>query len=548
MIGRLILSDRNIFKIKNGQRYIQARKCNILSDVHKDILIKTSKEFNVNDDYVRIDLTTNTIVEGLGKVGNFENDLEIYSNIFMLGWIPQSKYSKFFESIYISNNYETNEQFDLAKKLGFERVEYLHEVTTIDPEGSVDLDDGFSFWWDEFNYYLDIHIADPVSRLDPFDSNFIPILKELYKRVQTCYIGKKPTHLFPDSFVKIVSLLESNIDDVWKRAVSFCFVIPIESPNIHKVEFKIKFTNLTNIKNYTYENYENFLNSSYGADKKIKLIDIANKLISITGINFKPIDVYLENELTHKIIEIFMIATNWFGGNFLIRTQPDFNTVIRVQEPNDLNDLNDINDLNSINDTDNTKKDFDIKSIPEYAIKVLANGANYICSNSENSNFHQTLGINNYAHLSSPMRRFIDIIGHFGIYHIDLIDKFESICGEKFSLSELNQKVKNYKKISNAYELIKFIHSNSNSNSNTNIFKACLINWKNQETNNNSNNIYCMLALFQPQHNFVRMVNVELPCIMLKSDLKRFMEFDIELYYNSNNFRSNKFPFSVKII
>ncbi len=537
MIGRLILSDRNIFKIKIGQKYIQARKCNILSITHKDILIKTSKEFNVNDDYVYIDPISNTIVKGLGKVGNFENDLGIYSNIFMLGWIPQSKYSKLFESIYISNNCEIQKQFDLAINLGFERIEYSHNVITIDPEGSVDLDDGFSFWWDEFNYYLDIHIADPVSRLNPFENDFIPILKELYKRIQTCYIGTKPTHLFPDSFVKIVSLLESEKNSQ-KRAVSFCFVIPIESPNIHNVEFKIKFTNLTNIKNYTYEKYENFLNSSEGVDKKIKLIDIANKLINITGINFKSIDVDInaENEITHKIIEIFMITSNWFGGNFLVSTQPNFNTVIRVQDPNDLDDL------------DNVEKDFDIESIPEYAIRVLANGANYICSNQnsnfENSNFHQTLGIRNYAHLSSPMRRFIDIIGHFGIYRIDLIKRFESICGEKFLLSDLNQKVKNYKKISNAYELIKFIGSNAN----TNIFKACLINLKNQETINNSNNIYCTLALFQSEYNFVRMVNVELPQIMSNSNLKRFMEFDIELYYNSNNFKSNKFPFSVKII
>ena len=65
------------------------------------------------------------------------------------------------------------------------------------------------------------------------------------------------------------------------------------------------------------------------------------------------------------------------------------------------------------------------------------------------------------------------------------------------------------------------------------------------------------------------MVNVEIPQIDISSDpinlqspqnlpnlpnltniqnLTKYMQWDIELYYNSNNFKSSKFPFSIKII
>jgi hypothetical protein len=57
-----------------------------------------------------------------------------------------------------------------------------------------------------------------------------------------------------------------------------------------------------------------------------------------------------------------------------------------------------------------------------------------------------------------------------------------------------------------------------------------------------------MLVLNQPQYDFIKIVTVELPQTELTQELKKYMEFDVELYYNSNNFKSNKFPFSIKIL
>ena len=50
MIGRLVLSDRNFFKVNSKS----ARKTHIISEQHEDILIRTNKEFNPKDEYIKL--------------------------------------------------------------------------------------------------------------------------------------------------------------------------------------------------------------------------------------------------------------------------------------------------------------------------------------------------------------------------------------------------------------------------------------------------------------------------------------------------------------
>jgi len=63
---------------------------------------------------------------------------------------------------------------------------------------------------------------------------------------------------------------------------------------------------------------------------------------------------------------------------------------------------------------------------------------------------------------------------------------------------------------------------------------------------------YIAINIFETLHNptinsqdfdkFISIVNVELPQIDETLNLSKYMEWDIELYYNSNNFKSTKFP------
>jgi hypothetical protein len=517
MIGRLIISDRNIYKIKSGSKQVSARKCNILSENHSDILIKTAKEFNSRDEYIKLNLQTNTILESFGFVGNESDDLNIYYHLYTNGWLSNSKYLKLWNSYLFDSTSSTTINFDISHS---KRIEYLNEVITIDPIGSIDLDDGFSFNYDNIYYYLDIHIADPVSWFDFSNPIMIQIFEELQKRLQSCYIVQttqiNPTHLLPHKIVELISLLEINSDSTikYRRAISFCFKISKQTKKIDN--FELKFTKISNIKNYSYENYDKYINSNI--EKKNELVQLSNDLIELIGLKFDSIPI--EIDISHKMIEIFMILTNWYGGNYLLNNIKS-NPILRTQNANDLNDLNDL--------------DKNINLIPEYARPFLSTSANYTESNKE-SNIHYSLGISNYAHLSSPMRRFIDMINHMGFHQTNL-DKYFNLN----NLELINQTIKTQRKIANCHDLVKFIKLNPTSNK----FKACLFDWINH---NNSNKITGLLVLYQQEYKFIKMVNIEIPLIEKMSEIKKYMEFDIELYYNSNNFKSNKFPFSIKII
>ena len=524
MIGRLVLSDRNIFKIKAGNKQVSARKCNILSESKPDILVKTSKEFSSKDEYIKFDASTNTVIEGLGQVGLIDNDLDIYYHLFTNGWTSKSKYSKLW------TDYLETEPPDLAISCDTQRVNYTHKVITIDPDGSVDLDDGFSFSYNNDFWNLDIHIADPVSWFNFSNQKFNQIFKELMVRLQSCYLtqsnNQEPTHLLPTNVVNLVSLLEIKSDSIIKsrRAITFQFQISKQSKQI--VNFNITHTNLTDIKNYTYSEYDEFINSVFNTELKKELVKLSNVLRDVMGLSVQTYPDILDcNNISHRMIEMFMILTNLKGGNYLIHNLAKPYTIIRTQDEKDLGE------------------DFDIQKVPEYARPYLSSSANYISYNISQSQTHYSLGISNYAHLSSPMRRFIDMLNHLGFYGIDFrnVGVLDLDFDFDFDLDKINSQIKNQKKIYNGWNLVKFIKSHPELNK----FRACLFDWV---SNTNSNKINGLLVLKNKEQEFISMVNVELPQIDKTIGLTKYLEFDIELYYNSSNFKSTKFPFSIKII
>jgi len=530
MIGRLILSDRNIYKIKSGIKQVSARKCCILSETELDTLVKTSKEFNSRDEYIKFNPQTNTIIEGFGHIGTDSVDLNIYYHLFTNGWKSNSKYSKLWDE-YLNTN---QNPYDLATKNGINRLNYHSQVITIDPEGSIDLDDGFSLNFNNEYWNLDIHIADPVSWFELNSSNplFIQIFEELNNRLQSCYIDflelnknsiQETTHLLPPNIVKLVSLLENKLDSPIqaKRAISFCFKISKKTNTIES--FNLIHTNLSNIKNYTYTQYDEYINSILNTELKNEFIKLFNVLKNIIGLSNNIYeDIKINDNISHKMIEIFMILTNWYGGNYLITNLNKFNTIIRIQDKKDFGE------------------NFDIEIVPEYARPYLSASANYIQNNNSTNQTHYSLNISNYSHISSPMRRFIDMLNHFGFYGLDWTN-LNITNSIQLNLDKINTKIKIQKKISNGWKLVKFLKSNPESN----IFKACLFDWVNLT---NSNKKTGLLVLYQKEFNLISMVNVELPYIDLTLNLKKYMEWNIELYYNSNNFKSTKFPFSIKIV
>lgn len=506
MIGRLVLSSRNLYKINNpkNNKLVNARKCHILSESADDILVPTDKEFSTRDIYIKLN-DLNQIDQILGTVGNFQDDLNIYHYLYIKDWVSNKKYIDLWKEY----NFNSVLSFDLANG---KRIEYNKQVITIDPFGSIDLDDGYSFDSDDFDYYLDIHISDPISYFDFEKESMVKIFDELVNRINTCYIpnssgSNKPIHLLPENVVQHISLLEPNEKIMFRRAISFCFKINKET---NQVDWSIIFTNLTNIKNHTYEDFDTKINVPKEFANKLELVNLTNTMIKLLNLKYSLIN--LDADISHKIIEIFMIWTNYYCGKYL-KSNSEL-MVVRTQELKDL------------------PEDLDLARIPEYCRTFLNYSANYELVdnkiNQDQSLNHYSLGISNYSHTTSPMRRIIDMINHLAIHSCS--SQIEMI--KQIDMGLINNKIKIQKRISNSYDLINYIKI-------SNKFKAFVMDLKQLETKTNA-------LLIITTGDFKKMINVELPENIIK--INKYDQIDIEVYYNSNNFKSNKYPFSIKII
>lgn len=486
-IGRLILSSRNTFKIFNKP----AKQCNILSEKMEHILINTNKDFNVRDNYVLINITKKQLVDNYGLVGDSNDDLNIYHYLYTYFWNSNNKLYKYFKDF--------NFDYDITDK----RELYSNKVITIDPVGSVDLDDGFSLIFEEKIINLDIHISDPMSYFDFNKENTWLIISELSKRLSTCYIplNNKIKHLLPEINIGDKNILEqATLIGKNKRAISFCFTINLETENI---DFTIKKTILENINNTTYEEYDKNINKN--EDYKNKLVSLCKFMIKKMNCNIE----FNELDISHKLIEVFMIWTNYYAGNYLYNTKNKM--FVRTQ--------NKFIDLNLI--------------IPDYAKTFLNVGAKYefVESKSNTNYMHYSLGIINYCHVSSPMRRFIDMINHLLIHDIDNnIDIYNKLV-KLINPEEINSKLKTYKKLSNGYDLLKHLQI-------TNKFKACIFDkFKNNKV---------LLVLYDEKNSFKKIIKTELP--INYDSINKYDEIIIELFYDSYKFKTKSLPFSIKII
>ena len=214
------------------------------------------------------------------------------------------------------------------------------------------------------------------------------------------------------------------------------------------------------------------------------------------------------SSISHNMIEVFMICTNEYVGNYLYKHKNKM--FVRTQKESDI------------------KKD--IKNMPEYAKTFLNVSAvyEYIDTFTNNNYLHYSLSVSNYCHVSSPMRRVIDMLNHLILHDIPE-NKYNKLI-DMINMDELNQKLKIQKRLYSAYELINHLKI-------TNIFKAYIF----ERLDGNK----ALLVLYDEANNFKKMIKVELPDVNLDINIT---EIDVELYYNSYKFNSTWFPFYIKII
>jgi len=376
------------------------------------------------------------IVEVLGREGsNDANILSILAENQIQAGFPEEVESYAEQIDTEITQKEINRRRDMRDEVVF----------TIDPETAKDFDDALSIKiLDNGNYYLGVHIAD-VTHYMPQDT---VLDEEAENRATSVYLVDRVIPMLPEKLSNKVCSLTPHED---KLAFS-CFMEI--TPNGKLVDYSIEETVIHSNQRFTYEQAQEIIDgakSEYSTEMKsaAKLAHVLlDKRFREGSINFetpepkfvldengKPIDVKLKERLfAHRLIEECMLMANrtvakhvdnlrkqsnkettkdLYPFLYRIHDQPDIEKLKNIEEnvkPIGINFHIDSPTVSSkaINVLLEQIKDTSLElTVNDLMLRAMAK-AEY----SPNNMGHFGLGFKDYAHFTSPIRRYPDVLVH----------------------------------------------------------------------------------------------------------------------------------------
>lgn len=320
-------------------------------------------------------------------------------------------------------------------------------ILSFDGEDAEEIDDALSVErLENGNILLGVHIASPLSIINENDI----IFDEASDRTSSIYLSDQAYSMFPKELSKdLISLKSGN----YRNAITYYFEIDRFGNVINQKYLKslIKVT-----KNMTYKEFDerlrfndtkidktinllsltsNYLQRYYNEDPLYNAVNRQNSNFSNTNI------VGLSNG--GKVIESAMIFTNYMVSKYFKDNNLPF--IYR----------------NHIIDEDSKQKLEEIKiNLNEYNYSKYIDVINNIYPKAYydlNNQGHEGLGLSNYCHITSPLRRFADIIAtlclekfYFNKYDENDIEQTKILILK--NSSKINKKRNSIEKFSKEYE------------------------------------------------------------------------------------------------
>ncbi len=328
---------------------------------------------------------------------------------------------------------------DLADRRDFRETLTI----TIDPDTAKDFDDAISYKkLDDGSVEVGIHIADVTHYLRPGSA----LDKEAFNRSTSVYLVDRTIPMLPEKLSNNLCSLMPNVD---RLAFSAVFTFDKDLKIIDRWFGK---GIIHSARRYAYEEAQEIMDAGKGdyADELIHLNTIAKKLrtqrFKDGSINFdseevkfildekgKPIDLYVKvRKDAHLMIEDYMLLANKEVAHYIERKQQGNVEIPFVYRIHDEPNVERLGDLSVFAREFGFKFDFDTpqqikESINRLAIESKKNEALKLLEplairsmakavySSDNIG-HFGLGFSHYAHFTSPIRRYADVLVHRVLY------------------------------------------------------------------------------------------------------------------------------------
>ena len=422
-VGKLQVTDKFAFLIPDSNKmptdiYIPLSKLSGGLDGQKAVAKLTSwgeKAKNPNG----------KIIEVLGNVG--DNEVEIHSILHEYG-LPY-KFEEEVES-------EANKISLKIPKKEIDKREDMRDVLTftIDPDTAKDFDDALSFEKVGDNFRVGIHIADVSHYVRPGTE----LDKEAYKRGTSVYLVDRVVPMLPERLSNGVCSLRPNEE---KLCFSAVFTLNPEGDIINEWFGR---TVIYSDHRYTYREAQEVIESESenNSDDKviaIKTLDglakkMRTKRHSVTFDNpevkfkldeyGKPLDIMFKvSKDSNKLIEEFMLLANRRVAHFLNKKQVAIpNRIHADPDPLKLENLKQF--IKQFDYDIDTKDSETVKnSLNDLVLNVRGTSEENIVNNlvvrtmqkavySTDNIGHYGLGFEDYAHFTSPIRRYPDVMLH----------------------------------------------------------------------------------------------------------------------------------------
>ena len=312
-------------------------------------------------------------------------------------------YSKNIEKLYyfqnkLIHNFNKNNiiDFNISSE---ERINLTHlDVYSIDPENCEDVDDAFSYFEDNNKKYIVIHIADPTDHIKLFSNEFNSIIEKSFTRYPS---NRKPIHLMTKNILD-KSTLHENIYGNVKKALSL--IIEFNENNELNYNNTIFYFTIIKVKSENKLSYNNVPQNNFVIKNCLKLSEfIFPNLIYNNStkyeVKFKNNSPYFykNNELEckyKKMIAKFAIFSNNYIA-YLLKKHLNNDHIIFRKCP-------------VINSEELSKHSVNFNDFMYFILN------NNISADYDNINSnHDLLQLDEYLHMTSPIRRSVDCVIHY---------------------------------------------------------------------------------------------------------------------------------------